>query len=80
MSKATLVFIVGILLTIVPFLGIPEFWKNTAVTVLGALLLIVGYALRRAQFFAEIDRGNGERGTNSFVETTQPLFEDRTLQ
>ncbi len=80
MSKETLVFVGGILLTVVPFLGIPESWKNITVAVLGVIFLLMGYALRRALYLAKIDRGNGERGTNSFVETTQPLFEDRTLQ
>lgn len=80
MSKETLVFIVGILITIIPFFGIPERWKDIAIVGLGVLLVIVGYSLRRALYLAKIDRGNGERGTNSFVETTQTLFDDRTVQ
>lgn len=80
MSKETLVFILGILLAAVPFFGIPENWKNIIVGIVGLILIIVGYSLRRALFLSQIDRGNGERGTNSFVETTQTLFDDRTVQ
>jgi hypothetical protein len=80
MSKETLVFLFGICLTIIPFLGIPELWRQYAVVVIGAFLILVGYALRRAAFLAKIDQGNGERGTDSFVETTKPLFEERKLE
>lgn len=80
MTKETLVFFTGILLTIVPFLGIPEDWRKYTIAGLGALLILVGYALRRAVYLAKIDRGNGERGTDSFVETTEPLFRESELQ
>ena len=80
MSKETLVFITGIILTLVPFLGVPENWKQYTVAALGAFLVIVGYFLRRALYYKRIDHGNGERGDESFVETTQQLFADRELQ
>ncbi|HMO77656.1 MAG TPA: hypothetical protein PKD95_00470 [Candidatus Paceibacterota bacterium] len=80
MSKETLVFLTGIILTLVPFLGVPESWKQYAVAVFGAFLIIVGYLLRRALYYTKIDRGNGERGDESFVETTQQLFTERELQ
>jgi len=80
MSKETLVFIIGIILTLVPFLGVPESWKQYVVAALGAFLIIVGYLLRRALYYTRIDHGNGERGDESFVETTQQLFADRELQ
>jgi len=80
MSKETFVFVGGIFLTIVPFLGIPEMWRLGIVVGMGVLFILVGYALRRSVYLSRIDRGNGERGTDSFVETTKPLFEDRTLQ
>jgi hypothetical protein len=76
MSKETLVFCVGFLLTIIPFLGIPESWRQLIIAGLGGLLILVGYALRRAAFFRRIDRGDGERGIDSFVETTEPLFDE----
>ncbi len=80
MSKETLVFIIGIFLTVLPFLGIPEIWKQYTVSAIGAILVVVGYMLRRALYLSRIDWGNGERGTDSFVETTQPLFEERGLK
>ncbi len=80
MTKATAVFFAGILLILVPFMGIPEVWRQYAVVTLGVLLLLIGYALRRSVYLAKIDRGNGERGTDSFVETTEPLFKETELQ
>lgn len=80
MTKETLVFFAGIVLVLVPFLGIPELWRQYLIVGLGALLILVGYALRRALYLSRIDRGNGERGTDSFVETTQPLFSDPEVQ
>jgi heme/copper-type cytochrome/quinol oxidase subunit 4 len=75
MLKETLVFVCGILLTIVPFLGIPQSWRQYAVLAMGVLLIMVGYALRRAVYLSQLDRGDGERGNESFMETTEKLFE-----
>jgi hypothetical protein len=80
MSKETLVFILGAFLTVLPFLGLPELWKQYTVAAVGAVLVIIGYVLRRALYLSRIDRGDGERGTDSFVETTKQLFDDRELQ
>lgn len=80
MTKETLVFFLGIFLTLVPFLGFPETWRQYAVTAVGVILILVGYILRRAVYLAKIDKGNGERGNDSFVETTQPLFEESELK
>jgi len=77
MSKETFVFVLGILLVLVPFLGVPEGWKTIMIVVFGSVLVVLGYSLRRKAYLATIDRGNGERGNDSFVETTTPLFEDR---
>lgn len=60
---------------IIPFMGVPEVWRQNAVLGIGALLVLVGYALRRSVYLREIDHGNGERGTDSFVETTETLFD-----
>lgn len=75
MSKETIVFIAGVLLTVTPFLGVPESWRTGLVVALGILLVLLGYGLRRATYLNRIDKGNGERGTNAFVETTEKLFE-----
>jgi hypothetical protein len=80
MTKETLVFFTGILLVLIPFLGIPEAWRQYLIAALGAVLILVGYVLRRSVYLSRIDRGNGERGTDSFVETTEPLFRESELQ
>lgn len=80
MSKETIVFLFGILLTIVPFLGIPLLWRQYIIFGIGIILIIIGYVLRRKLFLERIDKGNGERGTDSFVETTEKLFDDSTVQ
>jgi hypothetical protein len=64
-------------LVLMPWLGVPELWRNYAVSGAGVVLLLVGYLLRRANFLANFDRGNGERSADSFVESTQPLFEEK---
>ncbi|MCA9355372.1 hypothetical protein KC865_02365 [Candidatus Kaiserbacteria bacterium] len=75
MSKETLVFIFGIILTIIPFLGIPESWRQYSILGIGVFLILIGYALRRKVYLESIDKGNGERGVDSFVETTENLFD-----
>lgn len=74
MSKETLVFIFGILLTIVPFIGVPEAWRQYAVVALGCVLIMVGYALRRSLYLRRLETEDGERSSDSFVETTEQLF------
>ena len=74
MSKETLVFVTGLFLMVVPFLGIPEDWRIGIVVFLGAVLIFTGYGLRRTVYLRGIERGNGERATDSFVETTEKLF------
>lgn len=80
MTKETLVFVLGISLAVLPFLGIPDLWKQYLVAGTGVILIITGYALRRDLFLLKIDRGNGERGNESFVETTKQLFDEREIQ
>lgn len=80
MTKETLVFVAGIILTIVPYIGVPLAWRQYIIFGFGVVLILTGYALRRAAYLRQLDLGNGERGTDSFVETTERLFEDSTLQ
>ena len=75
MSKETLVFLFGILLTVVPFLGMPEAWRQYSIAGIGIVLVLVGYALRRRLYLSRLDKGNGEREADSFVETTETLFD-----
>lgn len=76
MSRESLVFLLGIFLTVLPFLGVPETWRQYAIAFAGAVLILIGYSLRRSLYLSKIDKGNGERGDDSFVETTKPLFGD----
>lgn len=80
MSKETLVFVFGVIFTIVPYLGIPEMWQKYLISGVGFLLILIGYGLRRKLYLEKIDRGNGERGSDSFVETTPQLFDDSTVK
>lgn len=75
MTKETLVFLFGMLLVLIPFLGVPDDWKQYAISFIGVVLIIIGYALRRNRYLLSIDKGDGERGTDSFVETTKKLFD-----
>lgn len=77
MSKETLIFVFGIFLTIIPFLGVPESWRQYSILGIGIFLIVIGYALRRAMYLSRIDYGNGERGSDSFIETTETLFDER---
>ena len=74
MHKASLIGLLGLLLTVLPFLGVPEAWKMYATTAVGVLLILLGYLLIRDRIHAASDMGNGERGNESYVETTESLF------
>ena len=80
MTKGTFVFLLGMLLCVVPYLGLPSTWKQYIYVGLGVVLILVGYSLRRARYLADIDRGNGERGGETFVETTESLFNDLKIE
>ncbi len=68
MSRESIVFTLGILLLVIPHLGIPDAWKFYFYMASGVLLVIVGYTLRRSAYLRSIQKENGERGTDSFVE------------
>ncbi len=68
MSRESIVFVSGVLLLIVPHLGIPENWKLYFFVGIGVILTLVGYSLRRSSYLRSIQKANGERQTDSFVE------------
>lgn len=74
MRKGTLIFLLGIGLTIIPYLGIPNEWKQVGTVVCGVLLILFGYAIRRSEYLRDIDNGNGEKTAETFVEATPELF------
>jgi hypothetical protein len=68
MSRESIVFTLGILLLVIPSLGIPENWKFYFFLFAGVVLVVAGYSLRRSAYLRSIEKENGERGTDSFVE------------
>jgi hypothetical protein len=68
MSRESIVFVVGFLVVIVPYLGVPEGWKAYFFTAVGVLLMVIGYSLRRATYLRSIQHKSGERRADSFVE------------
>lgn len=69
MSRESLVFLLGLIVFLTPFLGIPNDWKRVIFIVCGVLLMFFGYFLRRAAYLRSIDSGTGERRADAFVES-----------
>jgi FtsH-binding integral membrane protein len=74
MRTGSYVFIIGIFLIILPFLGIPSVWKQYLTIGLGVALLFFGYIIRRRQFLMSHATDDGEFVTETFVETTPEMF------
>ena len=72
MKRESLVFIFGFLLVFMPFLGIPSAWKRIVYVAIGALLVIIGYQLRRAAYIRAIPVSGGEYKTDVYVESIAP--------
>lgn len=68
MSKESLVFALGVLVLAMPFLGIPRDYKDWILVAIGALLILIGYQLRRKRFLASLIK-EGERRTDAFAES-----------
>lgn len=75
MSKGTTIFLSGMLLIIVPSMGIPLVWKHIILFAVGVLLLGIGYSLRRQQYLSTLSVDDNVRTAETFVETTDSLFE-----
>jgi hypothetical protein len=60
--------LVGLIVLFLPSLGVPSDWKMWVQVGAGGLLVLLGYSLRRSMYLRTIDRGNGERGTDAFLE------------
>ena len=78
MTNGTFLFFLGLFLIALPYFGIPSVWKQYMYIGLGILIVLIGYSLRRAHYLRELDMGNGHRGGETFVETTDSLFRDTT--
>ena len=69
MSRESLILAIGIVVFLAPSLGIPAEWKSYLLLGSGILLMIIGYTLRRREYLRKTDKGNGQRGTDAFVES-----------
>jgi len=68
MTKESIVFFLGMVVFVVPHIGIPDNWKLYLYALSGIVLMIVGYSLRQKAYIRSIEKENGERDTDSFVE------------
>ncbi len=68
MSRESLVFLSGLLLAVLPFLGVPSEWKRYGYISLGIILIALGYSLRRKAFLRSIETAPGEHRAEAFVE------------
>ena len=73
MSKESLILILGIVIFFTPSLGVPSEWKSYILSGSGILLVIIGYLLRRAAYLRSTERENGERATDSYVESSKRM-------
>lgn len=52
MSRESVLVLVGILIALSPFLGIPMPWLAIVLPLLGILVAVIGTSLRASRFFA----------------------------
>ncbi len=69
MSKESFVFVIGVLVFFVPFLGVPREYKEVILIASGILLMGIGYRLRRIAFLRSLEHESGERRGDTFVES-----------
>ena len=68
MSRESIVFTLGIMLIVIPKLGVPDTWKLYFYIGSGIVLVLIGYSLCRSSYLRSIKKANGDHGTDSFVE------------
>lgn len=68
MSRESIVLLLGIILFLLPHLGVPEQWKLYFYTAAGLVLIFVGYSLRRSAYLHSIETAEGEHESDSFAE------------
>jgi len=69
MSKESIILVSGLLIILVPSLGIPNTYDRLILSVLGALIAITGYQLRRAAYLRSLETEHGDRRADAFVES-----------
>lgn len=75
MSRESIVLLLGILILFLPVIGVPTEWKNYLLWGVGGLLVVIGISLRRSSYLRKLDRGNGELGNDSFIESQPSLLD-----
>ncbi|MBP9717540.1 MAG: hypothetical protein KBD44_02370 [Candidatus Pacebacteria bacterium] len=75
MKKGTLIFLLGLVTIILPSLGIPMLWKQILFAVMGIVFVGIGYSIRRSQYLSTLENDGIVRTAETFVETTEPLFD-----
>jgi len=69
MSRESLVFVVGAILFLFPFLGVPQDFKDVVTVASGVVLMVLGVILRRSSFLRSIENSRGERQGDMFTES-----------
>lgn len=77
MAQESIIFLLGIVLFLTPYLGIPSDWKTYVYVAVAILMIVIGYHLRYQRFLRSIKEENGERSLDSYVEATPDLFESK---
>lgn len=72
MKRESFVFLLGIAVIVIPFLGIPRMWRQVLLAFIGASLILIGYQLRRQAYVRSIERDAGERHADVYVENVTP--------
>ncbi len=72
MTRESFVFFAGFIVFLVPYLGLSKEWRQWLLVAVGALLMFIGYSLRRSAFLRSITEENGERRSDAFVEQVTP--------
>ncbi len=78
MSSQSLIFLAGLIVLVLPFLGVPNSIDRWIFAGIGAGIVIVGYRLRRAAYFRSLETGGGERRADAFVENPHPSKRDES--
>lgn len=79
MSRESLVFFFGLLVFLIPFLGLPRTFKDVGLFVIGGVLMLLGFMLRRSAFVRSIEKSSGERQADAFTESSVTASEVEAL-
>lgn len=69
MSRESMIFLFGILVILTSFLGVSRDIKQYIFIVIGALLLFLGFSLRRSAYMRSIEGRTGEYSSALFHES-----------